>query len=237
MMFQNRYATLIGQSEREGVMINQIGYLKNLRGTSLKKFLKECKCGVSRTRNQECANLQQYETSNYVSFRGNEVSDLEDESFPKLSTFYNQYLADLLSEIEIYFPGEGQKNKAKLKMKAFIPFDHQKWPSSSLHIPGYTPKSIEDVAKMFSVSYDNRMQEEFNELVKGILKNSLKIESQDMIGNEDLSITNQDFWCQHKKDDHLMFWIYVLEKFSPKMSENLKLLIRKILVLPMGSGQ
>ena len=236
-MFQNRYATLIGQSGREDVMKGQLGTLKSLLGKSFKKFLRECKCGVTRSRNQQCTDLQDYETSNYVSFRDNEIFDLEDEHFPKLSTFFEQYLKDLLDEIDVYFPGQEEKKKAKLNMKAFRAFDQTKWPTSSLHIPNYTPKSIKEVAKIFSINYDNSLQTEFNELVTTILKNSIEIESQGMIGNEDLSIANQDFWCQHKKDDHLMFWIYLLEKFSPKMSNDLILLIRKILILPMGSGK
>ena len=238
LKFQNRYGTLIGQSDREKVMKGQLIMLKKLWGRSLKKFLSECKCGSTRSRSDQCTDLQEYEASNFVSFRGKQVDDLRDDSFPKLSTFYNQYLDDLLEEIDIYFPGVAQKNKAKLKMSAFDPFDHEKWPSSRYHIPNYATKSIEDASDMFSVTYTSALQEEFNDLVTTILRNSISIEpSQSRKVNQQIGITNPNFWCQHKKDDHLVFWIQVLEKFGRQMTDDLKLLIRRILVIPMGSGK
>ena len=235
-MFQNRYGTLIGQSEREAIMKGQLGTLRRLVGRSLNKFLSECQCGRTQFGSDQCTDLNHYEASSYVSFRGNQVVDLSDDSFPKLSTFFGQYLDDLLAEIDIYFPGEAQKNKAKLKMSAFDPFDHKKWPSSRSGIAEYVPLSIEDASNMFGVNYNNNLQEDFNKLVTNILKNSLEIEPEDMVGNQELGITNQHFWCNHKRDDHLIFWIHVLEKFS-LMSEDLQLLIRKILTVPMGSGK
>ena len=110
-MYQNRYGSLIGQSKREATMIGQIGILKRLVGKSLNAFLSECRCGTTRSRNDQCKDLQQYEASPYVTFRGNQLSDSGDSSFPKLSTFYSQFANDLIDEIKIYFPGEGEKNK------------------------------------------------------------------------------------------------------------------------------
>ena len=69
-------------------------------------------------------------------------------------------------------------------------------------------------------------------------QNSITIEpTQSMKVNQQIGITNPNFWCQHKKDDHLVFWIQVLEKFGRQMTDDLKLLIRRILVIPMGSGK
>ena len=203
LIFQHRYATLIGQSKREDVMKGHLKTLKMFRGRSLAKYLSECKCGPSRSRNDQCTDLAQYETSNYVSFRGNQISDLGDESFPALSSFYKQYLDDLVDQIDLYFPGEGQKSKAKLKMNSFDPFDHEKWPSSRYHINDYIPKSIKDAAKMFGINYNNVLQEDFNQLVTGILKNSIDNVSPSMIANQKIAIESENFWCKHKKDDHL----------------------------------
>ena len=236
LMFQNRYATLIGQSKRQDVMIGQLGMLRNFESKSLRAFLDQCICGSTRTRNEKCTDLNHYERSNYVAYKGNQLKDLGDESFPKLSSFFIQYLNDILDEIYVYFPNEGQKSKAKLKMSAFDPFDHQRWPTSRAGVASYVPGSIKDVSNMFGVTYSNTLQMDFNDLVSGILKNSLDIESQDIIGNQQLGTVNHLFWCKHKKDDHLVFWIHVLEKFAQKLTGDLELLLRKILTVPMGSG-
>ena len=217
-------------------MTGQIGTLKRLVGQSLGAFLKECQCGTTRSRNEKCKDLQQYEASTYVSYRGNQIYDSGDTNFPKLSSFYSQYIDDILDQIKTYFPGEGQKNKAKIKMSIFEALDHEKYPSSRLKIPDYVPKSIKEVSKLFGVNYNNALQENFNTLVTDILKNSIIEPSQSMKVNEKISISNQNFWCLYKKSDHLTFWIQVLEKFGRKMTEDLKLLLRKILVIPMGSG-
>ena len=199
LKFQNRYATLIGQSKRQAVMIGQLGMLRSFEGKSLRRFLDQCTCGSTRTRNEKCTDLNHYERSNYVAYKGNQLKDLSNDSFPKLSSFFVQYLNDILDQIYIYFPDEGQKSKAKLKMSSFEPFDHEGWPTSRAGIASYVPGSIKDVSNMFGVPYSNTLQMDFNDLVSGILKNSLDIEHQDVIGNQQLSVENHLFWCKHKK--------------------------------------
>ena len=101
--------------------------------------------------------------------------------------------------------------KAKLKMSIFDPLDHEKWPTSELKIREYRPKSIEEVSKVFGVNYNNNLQEDFNNLVTNILRDSIDEPSQSTKVKEKISITNQYFWCRHKKDDHSVFWIQVRE--------------------------
>ena len=105
--------------------------------------------------------------------------------------------------------------KAKLKMSIFNPLDHEKWPTSELKIREYEPESIQEVSKLFGVTYNNILQKDFNNLVTTILKDSIDEPSQSMKVKEKISITNQYFWCRHKKDDHSVFWIQV--KGSKKM--------------------
>ena len=235
--FQERYSTLIGQSTRESVMKGQLLMIRKGYGRAFREFLGECLCGPSRLRaTQSCNTLSNYEVSMYVSFRGFQLKEVTDDDFPRLSTFFNDYIDDLVEEVNIFFPGEADENKAKLKMSAFDPLDNQRWPSSKTHVENYTPESISDVAKIFNVKYDSILQEEFNQLVKTILQNSLENEPQQQIGKRKRFTGNEDFYCRHKKDDPLLFWTWVLEEFGSKMSENLKLLIRKILTVPMGSA-
>ena len=234
LKFQERYSTLIGQSGREGVMKGQLLHLKQLMGISLKKYLSQCKCGASKRRADPCTSLAHYEVSMYVEFRGEQLNEVADENFPRLSSFLDSYIQKLLKQIEDFFPEGGEANKAKLKMSAFDPLDNQKWPVSKYHIPTYTPKSIKDLAKMFGVAYDSNLQDEFNKLITTILKNSLEMDAQHQQGNKNLYVANQLFYCDHRKDDPLLMWTWILEKFGKSMSPKLKLLIRKVLIVPMG---
>ena len=115
-----------------------------------------------------------------------------------------------------------------------IPIDNQKWPVSKYHIPTYSPGSIKDLAKTFHIAYDNNLQEEFNKLVKTILENSLETDPQHEHGNRRFHVANRQFYCNHRKDDPLHYWIWVLEKFGNSMSSKLQLLLRKVLIVPMG---
>ena len=233
--FQERYSTLIGQSLREQMVKVELDLIRRGYGVSFRKFLEECLCAPSQyIAAQPCQTLSNYEVSMHVSFRGYELKEISDDNFPRLSTFWNDYLDDLEDQINVFFPGEGQKNKAKLKMSAFDPLDNQKWPSTENGIENYTPESIKDLAKIFNVQYNNNLQKEFNKLVKTILENSLENEPQEQ--EEQMKRSMGDFYCRHRKDDPLLFWIWVLEEFGSNMSENLKLLIKRVLIVPMGSA-
>ena len=235
--FQERYSTLIGQSEREEMMKYQLQMIRGGRGPSFRNFLHECLCSPSHNIvGMPCRTLSDYEVSMYVTFRGYELKEVSDENFPRLSTFWNEYIDDLEDQIHVFFPGEGQKNKAKLKMSAFDPLNNQEWPTTRNDIENYVPGSIKEVAKIFNIYYDNNLQEDFNQVVKTILENSLEDEPQQQVGQRKRPMGDGSFYCRHKKDDPMLFWLWVLEEFASTMSEDLKLLIKKVLIVPMGSA-
>ena len=77
---------------REDVMKGQLKELKKGGGISLKKYLNECKCGPTSLRAVPCNSLSHYEVSLYVAFRGQKLDEVQDENFPRLSTFYESYI-------------------------------------------------------------------------------------------------------------------------------------------------
>ena len=132
--------------------------------------------------------------------------------------------------------------KAQLDMKAFEPLNHQIWPKTQQSIMTYQPGNIEALSKMFSIDYTQDLQKEFNDLVTLILKNSYDttpLENSPFRGERhkyefNLNIDNDQFWCNQNKDDPALFWTWIANKFP--MSLQLKLLIRRVITVPMGSG-
>ena len=94
----NRYSTLVGQSRRQQKLKNDIWSLRDSGGKVFQEFLLEAKCYADPSRPQDaapCKTLSAYE-SNYVIYKGIELTDGDLIEFPRLSSYKDLYIDGVL---------------------------------------------------------------------------------------------------------------------------------------------
>ena len=95
--------------------------------------------------------------------------------------------------------------------------DQTLWPTTEEEKVTYTPGNIKKLCSTFNIQYDMNLQKEFNKLVKNILDNN--------------------FFCDNKKSESLLFWSRTLQYYGQDMSPSLKRLIRSAIITPFGSAE
>ena len=238
-------------------MIFYLESLKNGEGKQFNEFIKACKCGQIKANLANCNNLNQYETAKYVYYQDIELYKGSDYLYPKLSTFKDDYVDQIREELVGFFPKYGNEQKARVPTNIFTPLNQALWPDDKNKIQMYEPGSIQEIAKIFDVTYTATLQEEFDKLVKTILEEAT-ISDQSSIDPGDLSdplvvdeliehenkrlklqqrliIQQQEhFFCDFKNSDPVLFWEVVLRKFPT--SPPLQRLIKSSIIIPLGSA-
>ena len=130
-------------------------------------------------------------------------------------------------------------------------------PPRMASIQTYVPDSIKPLAELLDIPYTQDLQEEFNTLVKTILKETISDKPQDenpgplsdpVVNkipleqeNKRVKITQQffimqqeNFFCNYKSSDPVHFWSVVLQKFP--ITIQLEKLIKSAIIIPLGSA-
>ena len=131
-------------------------------------------------------------------------------------------------------------------------------PHRMSRIQTYVPDSIKPLAEQFGIQYTQELQEEFNTLVKTILKETISDQQpqdenpgslSDPVVNEipleqdnkRVKLTQkfiiqqqENFFCNYKSSDPVLFWSVVLRKFPT--TTQLEKLIKSAIIIPLGSA-
>ena len=219
LFFQKQYTTLVGQVDKEAKLKSSIKELESIKGKTISKFLEEAKCfppTSSSSSGTPCMTLENYEESR-VEYKGTEISSNDLQTYPKLSSYLSSYVNEILNQIDVFFPSVISRttNKAKLDMMIFEPLNQKNWPTTDQEKAAYAPGSIRQLAKVLNMNNENQIQNEFRGLIKKIL-------------------ADDAFFCKHQKDDQLIFWTFVVKRFS--MSDTLRYFLLASVLTPMSSA-
>lgn len=216
MTFQRKFGTLIGQADRERKLVTDLKKIANGEGKNTQDFLAKSVCykNPNKSDKKQCTSIQMYEES-FVEYKGVELLDMGSEGIPRLSSFLNKYLEEVLKTIENYFPHTYSRktNPAKLNMEIFSPFNQELWQWQGNLAVG----SIKEAAKAVNIEYTIALQNEFEKLVQTMKMNIM--------------------YCMNKKSDPFYFWLSVLKDFGSNMSPKLRQLIKSIIIIPWSSAE
>jgi len=207
-LLQTRNGLLVGQEEIRTGMMENLEILKTNDGTTMKVFLMIAKCG-----NDPCNSEERYRNSNpkYMSVKLIASTD----KFSKLNEIRHTIIDRIKDEIENYFPEGNLKNFDILLPK--------KWPwERGLLFDFYGITEIIELAKLFKIVEDgnerqiHQLAQDWKQLTHQILKGEER--------------------CSMQTANPRDFWPYYLQKKNILWSEQMRKLIRTILVLPIGSA-
>ena len=86
--------------------------------------------------------MDEYESSNVVTFQDIEIINPVDEVYPQLSSFKDGYIEEIILELNKFFPRAGDQSKARLETIMFNPLNQQNWPDKPKSMKKFVPGSI-----------------------------------------------------------------------------------------------
>ena len=216
---QRKGATLIGMGERKKQLLKNLNDIKEHKGENFKQFLSECSCFRTQLQvnkflqnkipKKACADLQAFERSPYVVYKGIVAKDTKlkvpnidriELQFGKISAMIGPYVDELVEKVNSYMPDK--------ELSKFDGLDQTLWFKDD----SWTTPNLKEVAQMFGVN-PRLVQKQFEELIEKLR-------------------TEEHWWCENFASAPEFFWAAVLNRQNP--GQDLADLIRKILVVPMG---
>ena len=219
LLTQERYANLIGHRDNEVVLRLTVQELLDGKGQGFKTFLDRAICYDQEPKyGFPCESLMNYEEYNVI-YDGVELFEHDLIAYPQLSSYLNEYIQEVLFQIDEFFPMEIGKNThhSKIDLDLFEPMNQQKFPTVEEAKKNFQPGKIEPMARILSVPFQPEMQEEYENLVQKILY-------------------DQEVFCSSRKSDPILFWTHALRKYQDSLSPSLIRLILAANVSPLSSS-
>ena len=218
--FQERHSSLVGQKSMENVLRMTMEDFKNENGDNFKNFLKSATCFKKdfAIDGAPCNTLQNYETHS-VYYNGIVFKENDLVKYPRLSTFLKAYIDALLVQIDKFFPSTigRSTHPSKIDFQSFEVLNQNNYPTEEKNKLTFQAGSIEEVAKLCNVDYDNQLQKEFDKLVRQV-------------------IFDKEIYCKTRASDSLFFWSNIVESYKDMLSPKMKQLLLAANVTPLSSS-
>lgn len=218
--FQERYSSLVGQAQMEHVLRLTMQDFRNGNGNNLQRLLDHSTCfKIDATRDGfPCKTLQNYETHS-VYFNGIVFKENDIAKYPKLSSFLENYIDELLNQIDRFFPSSigRSTHPSKIDFNVFEVLNQHNYPTEERNKLTFQAGSIEKLANLVNVDYDQGLQKEFDKLVRQI-------------------IFDKELYCTTRQSDSLFFWSGIVESYKDILSPKLKQLLLAANVTPLSSS-
>ena len=217
--YQKESGTHIGEFQRQTQLRKDLESLKQGKGVHFKQFLQDTKCSDDEAAVEafiespdeidlpSCKTLAAYEASIFKVYK---AKLLHASSYTPLSTYLTSYVDKLLELQQSYFTNELDR------MKLFDVFDPSKWRK---RMPIGEQGLIQKLGSYFRIPNLGRLKSAWPIFRKAVTDSSLFCDNKDEI-----------------KSHPELFWAHVLNSATFDLTYEIRSLIEKILIVPVGSA-